>query len=184
MDMEVGIFRTTGRAARPIVATTLRELETVDLLALGEEKGSEAPAIKRLSDRHHALARNLASGMGESEAAIMCGYAASRVSILKDDPAFKELLAFYRNDVSAQYRDLHQRLSGLAMDAAEELSDRLEAAPEDISVGQLMEITKMGADRTGYGPQTSSTNVNINVDLASRLQKARERVEERKRLEG
>ena len=118
--------------------------------------------------------------MSQSEAAIVCGYDGSRVSILLDDPAFKELLSFYRADVNAQYRDLHVRLSGLALDAAEELSMRLEEKPEDISITALMELTKMGADRTGHGPQSSTTNLNVNVDLAGRLQRARERVDARK----
>ena len=170
------VFRTRGRAARPIVAEVVRELGPADLGLLGEERGSTPSALKRLSDRHHALARNLASGMAPGEAAIMSGYVLSRVSILQDDPAFRELVAFYRRDVEFSYRDLHQRLSGLALDAAEELADRLETEPEKVSVGQLMEITKMGADRTGFGPQSSTTNVNVNVDLAGRLQRARERV--------
>lgn len=147
---------------------------------LQEEKGSKPSALKRLSERHHALARNLASGMSPSEAAVICGYALSRVSILQDDPAFQELLAFYRQDVELAYRDLHTRLSGLALDAADELADRLEENPETISVGQLMEVVKLGADRTGFGPQSSSTNLNVNVDLASRLQAARERVASRR----
>lgn len=179
LDLDQPIFRTRGRAAKPVTASVVRELDAADLTLLQEEKGSSAPALKRLSERHHALARNLASGMSPSEAAITCGYSTSRVSILQDDPAFQELLAFYRADVEHQYRDLHTRLSGLALDAADELAARLEEDPESVSIGQLMEITKMGADRTGFGPQSSSTNLNVNVDLASRLQAARERVARR-----
>jgi hypothetical protein len=183
MELDHAVFRTRGRAQREVVATTVRELEGGDLQLLGAEKGSEPSALKRLSDRHHALARNLASGMGAGEAGLVCGYVASRVSILQTDPAFRELIEFYRRDVTAQYRDLHQRLSGLALDAAEELADRLETEPEKVSIGQLMEITKMGSDRTGHGPQTSTTNLNVNVDLAGRLQRARERVAQRQ-IEG
>lgn len=179
MDIDPDMFRTRGRAARPLVAEVVRELEVVDLRALGVEKGSEPSALKRLSERHHALARNLASGMEAGEAGLVAGYVASRVSILQNDPAFKELVEFYRRDVTAQYRDLHQKLAGLALDAAEELGERLESEPEKVSIGQLMEITKMGADRTGFGPQSSQTNVNVNVDLATRLQAARQRVASR-----
>lgn len=179
MDLAPDLFRTVGRAKRVITAEVVRELEPSDLVHLGAEKGSEPSALKRLSDRHHALARNLASGMEPGEAGMLCGYVNSRVSILQADPAFKELVEFYRRDVTAQYRDLHQRLSGLALDAAEELAERLEAEPEKVSIGQLMEITKMGADRTGFGPQSSTTNLNVNVDLASRLQEARKRVASR-----
>lgn len=179
-DLDLTPFRTRGRAKREVVAVQVRELQRDDLLLLGEEKGSQAPALKRLTDRHHALARCLASGMRPGDAAITCGYDASRVSILQADPAFQELLNFYREDTQAAYRDLHQRLAGLSLDAAEELAHRLEEDMQldekKISIGQLMEITKMGADRTGYGPQSSSTNVNVNVDLASRLEAARKRV--------
>lgn len=190
MNMPLDLFRTTGRAAKPLSAVKVRELEADDLLLLGTEKGSKAPALKRLGDRHHALARSLASGMSPGEAAIVCRYDSSRVSILLDDPAFRELLAFYREDVQRQYLGLHEQLAGLASDAAELLQDKLEADLDlpvegrKITVGQLMEVTKLGADRTGHGPQSSSTNVNVNVDLASRLQEARKRVQSRALIEG
>lgn len=173
-------FRTTGRAALPLHAGQVRELDEGDLALLQQEKGSTAPPLKRLAERHHALARCLASGMEPGQAAVTCGYSASRVSILQADPAFQELLEFYREDVNKAYRDLHERLAGLSLDATDELSARLEeemqAEEKKFSVGQLLEIAKMGADRTGFGPQTSSTNVNINVDMAARLKAARERV--------
>lgn len=113
----------------------------------------------------------------------MCGYVANRVSILQNDPAFKELVEFYRREVNEKYRDLHEQLGEIAGEAAEEIMTRLEDKPEEISLGALMELTKMGADRTGFGPQTSSTNININVGVADRLKLARERVQQR-RIEG
>lgn len=177
MELDLDLpFRTAGRAARPIIASVVRPLDRADLVLLQEEKGSKPSALKRLSERHHALARNLASGMSPGDAGITCGYSASRVSILQDDPAFRELLEFYREDVNKQYRDLHTRLSGLALDAAEELAERLEEDPTQFSIGQLQETLRLGADRTGYGPQSSSTNLNVNVDMAGRLQRARERI--------
>ena len=179
MELGLDIFRTTGRAPKPVHAAVVRELEGGDLLLLGEEKGVKASAIKRLSDRHHSLARALASGMAPGQAGLTCGYSNSRVSILIDDPTFKELLVFYRQDVHNEYLGLHEQLSGLAKDAAAEIADRLEEDPTSISIGQLLEITKMGADRTGHGPATSQTNINLNVNLADRLQRARERVASR-----
>lgn len=183
MDQPLDIpFRTRGRAAKSLVFAEVRALDAADLSLLGEEKGSRAPALKRLGDRHHALARCLASGMTEADAALACGYVGSRVSILKSDPAFKELLAFYRDDTDRAYRDMHERLAGLSRDAVDELHTRLEedmqAEEKKISVGHLLEIAKMGADRTGHGPQ-SSQNVNVNVGIASRLEAARRRVADR-----
>lgn len=179
-------FRTRGRAAKPLHFAEVRTLDACDVALLGEEKGSTTPPLKRLSEKHHALARCLASGMSEADAAIACGYVLSRVSVLKADPAFQELLEFYRDDVDKAYRDLHARLAGLSMDAADELSERLErdmqSEEKEISIGHLLEITKMGADRTGHGP-SSNQNVNVNVNLASRLEAARKRVQERKVIE-
>lgn len=166
-------------------AVQVRELDEDDIALLGEEKGSKAPALKRLSERHHALARCLASGMEPGDAAITCGYVASRVSILQADPAFQELLAFYRQSVETKYLDMHGVLAGLSLDAAMELRERLELEMQSdekkLTFGQLGELVKLGADRTGFGPQSSQ--VNVNVDLAGRLQAARERVAQR-RIEG
>lgn len=175
-------FRTRGRAARDVAFAEVRALAETDIALLGAEKGSKAPPLKRLGDRHHALARCLASGMSDGDAAIACGYVQSRVSILKGDPAFQELLAFYREDTDRAYRDMHERLAGLSRDAVDELHARLEedmeAEEKKIGIGHLLEIAKMGADRTGHGPQSSQT-VNVNVGIAARLEAARRRVADR-----
>jgi hypothetical protein len=115
-------------------------------------------------------------------AAVAVGIQGSTVSILCADPAFKELLAFYRSETDAAYRSLHEELSGISMDAAAEIRKRLE---DDEMVGKmsldtLTELVKMGADRTGFGPQSKSTNVNVTVDFGARLEAARKRVAERK----
>lgn len=179
--------RTTGRAAVPVTASVVRELDEQDLLLLQEEKGSKTPPLKRLSERHHSLARCLASGASPGDAAITCNYTPSRVSILLDDPAFQELVAFYRRDVNAQYLGMHEVLAGLSFDAANELRERLEAEMQSeeksMTIGQLTELVKVGADRTGFGPQSSSTNVNVNLDFAARLEAARKRVSERRALD-
>jgi hypothetical protein len=49
-----------------------------------------------------------------------------------------------------------------------------------MSLDTLTELVKMGADRTGFGPQSKSTNVNVTVDFGARLEAARRRVAERK----
>lgn len=182
MELDPDLFRTRGRARADVAAVQVRELEEADLHALATtERATKAPPLKRLAERHHALARCLASGMEPGNAAIVCGYDRSRVSILQADPAFKELVTFYAADVQEKYMDLHGVLAGLSLDAAMELRERLEADMQaddkSISVGQLMELTKLGADRTGFGP--SSTSLNVNVDMAGRLEAARKRVRAR-----
>lgn len=177
MDLEISP-RTRGRAALPLTPVKVRDLSLSDLGLLSSEKGSEAPNIKRISNRHHTLARLLASGMGPGEAAIVAGYSASRISILQDDPLFKDLVTFYKKDVDAQYLDMHERIAGLSVDALEELRQRLEEEPDSFSNGMLLDIMTKTADRSGNGPTSTSTQVNVNVNLADRLEAARKRVAE------
>lgn len=180
MDLDLDSIRTTGRARRSVSAEVVRALDTTDLVLLTEEKGSKPSALKRISERHHALARLLAQGTPPGEAGIITGYDASRVSILQADPSFKELVVFYRQDVNREAADLRKEMFGLSVDATRALRDRLEDSIEDFSVGQLLEVAKMGADRTGHGPSSTTTNLNVNVDLANRLEAARKRVADRK----
>ena len=181
-DLLLETVRTSGRPSREADFEVLGPISEAELVVMQEPRSVTAPALKRLTERHHALARNLAAGVPPGEAAIVCGYDISRVSILQADPSFKELLKFYRNDVERHYAGVHETLSALAKDAGEELRQRLEDDPESLSVGQLVEITKMGADRTGFGP-SSKQDVNISVGIADKLQAARRRVNERKILE-
>lgn len=181
--MSLGLdIRTIGRASVPLVTREVRELVPEDIALLGDERGIKPLPIKRISERHHALARALASGTPSGEAAIVVGLTPSRVSILLDDPSFKELVAFYRTKVEAQYIGMHEVLAGLSKDAALELQRRLEEEPDDLTVNALVEITKMGSDRTGFGPK-STQDVNVNVGLSARLQEARERVAARRMID-
>lgn len=180
MDLGLDIFRTVGRAKLVLEPKVVGVVNTTDLQALAVEKGSTSKPLQRITDRHHALARNLAAGMGESEAAYICGISLSRVSILKQSPAFQELLEFYREDASKFYKDMHERLANISMDAVQVLHDKLEDDPDGMSVNQLLELVKLGADRTGFGPQTSSTQVNVHVGVADRLEAARARLKERR----
>jgi hypothetical protein len=180
MDLTLPI-RLSGRAPAALVAAEVRELSPEDFALLATERGVEPAPLKRLGERHHALAKLLAQGTSPGEAAVVTGLSPSRVSILKADPTFQDLVAFYREKVDAAYVDMHSTLAGLSLDAAQELRDRLEEEPEKISVGQLLEITKLGADRTGFGPK-STQDVNVNVGLADRMQAARERAEARRRV--
>lgn len=180
MDLDLDMFRTRGRASRELSAVTIRELEPADFEMLDVEKGSTAAPLKRLSDRHHSLARHIAAGVGPGEAAIICGYDISRVSILQADPTFAELVLFYRDVKEREFRDVQGKLAGIASDALDELQTRIEDEPEKLSVTQLMALVTMGTDRTGNGPQSSTTNLNVNVGVASRLEEARKRVAERR----
>lgn len=168
-------LRTTGRAAKPLSVEIERELDAMDISMLLEEKGVKAPTVINLRERHHALARHIAEGKKPGEAALLCRYSQSRVSILLDDPAFQELVAHYRECVNAEFVDFQAKLADLAIDAAHILQDRLEDKPETISDAMLLQIVTVGADRTGHGPSQKS-EVNIKIGLAERLASAQTRI--------
>ena len=155
---------------RPIVESDLVRLSM-------EEKLVKPNPIKRLSSRHHALARCIAGGMSSGEAAISCGYLTSSVSILLSDPTFAELVAKYRANIEAKFLGVQEKIAGLAEDAFDILQDRVNSDPDKIDTRDLMEIAKLAADRSGNGPQRNTT-VNVNIGLADRLEAARRRMSE------
>lgn len=178
MDLGLNLHKSNMRGRKPVDLQVCGtgELSRADVELLKVERGLKAPTLKRLSDRHHALARDIAWGMTTSEAAVYHGYAYTRVCMLKADPSFQELVNHYRKIPDQHRADVIERMTGMTVDAVEELRRRLEDEPEDMSVGQLIEITKLGADRTGSGPQSSSLNVHVHTGLAEKLEAARKRV--------
>lgn len=177
-----------GRAPGPFTHALVRVLrpEDCELLAALPRPTGQAPPLQRLSNRHHSVARLLAQGYRPSEAATIVGYSYNRISILQNDPAFKELVEFYRTSADREARSNFERLSGLAADAADLLQERMEEKPEEISNGQLLEIIKVGADRSGNGPSSSNVNININANIAEKMKAAREqaRAASAKQIEG
>jgi len=186
----LGLRLTNKPSKRLLLEEVAGPITEADLIRLAEAdtRGVEgAAAIKKLRSKHHLLAKLLAGGAGETEAGIVAGYVPSRVSVLKADPMFQELMAFYSQGVRERYYDMHEGLAALSADALEELRDKLEESPEDFSVGQLLEVVKMGADRTGFGP-SQKTQVDVTVGVSDKLRRARERVtaaalEQHQRLE-
>jgi hypothetical protein len=151
-----------------------RELDMSDIEALLGERGVAAPQIVNIRERHHALARHIAEGKKPGEAAILCRYSQSRMSVLLADPAFNELVAHYREVVNENFVDFQKKLADLAIDAASILQDRMEDTPDEMSDSLLLQVVQVGADRTGHGP-SQKTEINVKVGLASRIASAHER---------
>jgi hypothetical protein len=85
-------------------AAVVRELTADDLQAIvNRPEGAKAPAssglglISRMRNSHHRIAQLLASGMTCGQVALMTRYAPEYINRLSnEDPAFAEILAFYR----------------------------------------------------------------------------------------
>lgn len=156
--------RASAEDSRP---TVLRELTPADLamLASGERRGNAlAPQpLVALTYAHHAAARMIAEGMSNVEVSFATGYHPQRISGLRQDPAFAELVAHYASRVEAKYLDTHARLGAVGMLAvdriAERLSDDLTAAT--LSVKTLREVAEMALDRSIAPSVRAGTTVNV-----------------------
>lgn len=173
--MDLDIPKTMGRPAKPITFAVTRHLEARDMQATALSVGSKPAPIARLRDSHHELAKCLALGMKPADASVATGYSLSRISILQADSTFAELIQHYRSLGTETFLDVQKRMGTLGLTAMQLLQERMEEAPEEMSDKDLREISRDMLDRIGYGPQTKSTNVNVNVDLSARLDAARQR---------
>lgn len=157
-----------------------RDLTPADLTVVGGVSlGVSTPSIKKIRHIHHSLARLLAEGRKPVECSAITGYSQSRISILQRDPAFSELVEYYKTQVEAQYTDIHAKLAVLGTMAIEELQDRLEGDGEEgppLSNKELMalaELTldrsvappKAGAGRAGQGPAVSGGGPLITIQF-------------------
>ena len=142
-------------------AMIVRDLTEEDVRKLwGMKDGdlsSEPPPRQKLKHAHHNLARLLASGVPHMECHYQTGYNISTISILLNDPSFKDLVEYYKSQVNEQFLNVHERLASLSMDVVTELQDRLENEPDEFTNSELKGLLETTLDRTGHGP-TSSVN--------------------------
>jgi len=161
-------------SVRPL---TREDLALVMEKRVGEDGRPIQGAVRRFRDPHHRVARLFAAGLRIQEVADRSGYSYQRVHTLSTDPAFQELIAKYREKVDASFVanvDEFYDLATSNMRKAETMiAERLEAAEEediDIPLKTLVDISGDRMDRFGYGKR--QTNLNVNADFASLLEKA------------
>lgn len=157
--------------------TNIRVLSKEDLAVLRERRDEQAPLITRLKDPHHRLARLLAAGLPDTEAGPLSGYSLGRISQLRADPTFRSLVESYRQKVTQAYIEQVDHLQELAISnmvkAERMIAEKLDAADEDgesVPVRILDTLAQGRMDRFGYGKK--QTNLNVNVDFASQLERA------------
>lgn len=177
MNLAYGNIRTTGRAARLPEALNVRALSATEVDAhSAREVGEKVPPLKRLSSRHRHLARLIACGRTTSEAALATGLTASRVSILRSDPTFCELVAHFQHERDELFESFEKQMAGLAEDVVAELRTRIEENADQFDNGELERLLSRLADRTGHAPKRVEEK-NINFNIGQRLDEARRRVE-------
>lgn len=154
---------TKGKLLSPLELEVLGAIDVNDLVdrAAAPLPSSEAPSLVKLRQIHHEIARLLASGLSEADVAASTGYSLSRISILKSDPSFKELLAYYSARSEEVFIDVRKRLAMLGTDAVAELQDRLDFKSDSLTNTQLIEITKATLDRAGFNPVAKTESVSV-----------------------
>lgn len=179
-DLGIDFDKALGSRPPPSEVTIVREMTPADYEVAGQASNITDFQPKKLTERHHALARCVAMGMKDHEAAARVGYDKQMLVILKRSPAFLDLVEVYRNEVNMAFVDHAEQLAGLATDAVLAIRDRLEADPDAFGTKMLLEIAAVTGDRAGYGPIKRTENVNVNVSLGEKLALARARVAQMK----
>jgi len=148
----------------PVACTVSRPLTKEDLLRhKASTLGAQTPPLARIRQVHHRLAQLMAQGLKDVEIAAITNYSQSRLSILKNDPAFQELMQHYAQTQQAAFVDTLDILAGLAADTLSELRTRLEEQPETLSNKDLLQLSQLTLDRSGNGPVSTQRNENFNI---------------------
>ena len=179
MDLASDLIRSSGRAAKPLQYEVSRALTVADLALLEPERGTKPSSIKKIRDSHHAVARYIARGLGNNDIRQLTGYSEGRISILKSDPAFSDLVAFYRAHIMSLQDEVdsdgYARAVAIRDTASEIVLDRLLDEFETIPLDQATEIALKFGDRTGIVPASKSSSLNVTLDLADQLAAGRQR---------
>jgi hypothetical protein len=145
------------KPSAPLFIGEPRELTEDDLKELVNPTAlNSAPSqLQRIRSTHHRLAQLVAEGRKGTEISLIMGYSQSRISILQSDPAFQELVAFYKNQQQAIFLDVQERLKDLGLAATEELRERLEENPGGFTVRDLLEVQTKAFDRSVAPPKVN-----------------------------
>lgn len=134
--------------------------------------------LSRVREVHHSMAKMFVAGLNNNEVAERLGYSISRVSIIRNSPAFQELIARYREVDNtawvAQRDDYWEDIRAAGRRSIRKIIERLDADDDnevtEIPLRDLLKIHDSTADRVGY--HRKSTKENINIDFAARLEAA------------
>lgn len=181
MDLTDLLAPPPPRGRQPLEGAYVRDLVEADVSALWDLQPGDldipGQSILKIRNVHHSLAKLLAEGRKLQEISLITGYNPAYICTIQNDPAMANLITYYKSQVDETYVNVHERLATISMVAAEELMERITEKPETFTNREAMELVALAADRTGHGPQSRNTQVNVNIDLATRLENARLRVE-------
>lgn len=176
MDLDLNdLVKRGGAKPTSIHMLEVGEIGEGDIPTLQAERDSKAPPRKKMRYRHHTLAKALATGATPGTAAILAGFTLPTVSILQNDPAFKELIAFYSQDANKTFDLINEKKLGITSQALDLVAERFAKEPEKIKTDTAWSIAREGLDRSGHAPRAQAqTEVHIHANFAEKLKIARE----------
>lgn len=168
-------------SAVPLQVEVVRPLTVEDVPALagkGEVQAINPPTLKSLRYSHHQLARLLAEGSEQADAALITGYDPEYISrLVTTDKAFQGLLAHYKGEVQLKFVDVLERMRSLGLSTLDEIQRRLEEEGTELTMRELMELAELtlvkptarlpagasnGAGQQGqHGPGPGGVTVNV-----------------------
>jgi hypothetical protein len=159
------VLREVTEADLPLLRDELREHNWAKLRA-----GQGVGALTALRQGHQALAQSLAAGMSPEEAAWATGRSVQGVRSLLSDPAFEELLAYYRENQRERDFNAFERLVTLGGTAMGILQERLEESPDKFSNNELRTLMEASMDRSaaparGAGSGQGGTHGAVSVNI-------------------
>lgn len=178
-----------GGDINPTRVLGVRALTREDLAQLQLPAVIRSTTVKAIRESHHDVARLLVSGLSNIEVAEHTGYSLNRIVQLKASPAFQELMATYRGVVNDAWAATHDaaystiaRSTRKAWRQVEEHLDEADETGEKIPLKTLLAVAADGSDRVGF--MKKSSQLNVNVDFAKRLEEAIARSKQPKTIEG
>jgi len=161
---------------KAVLWEVIRSLKVPDDLPL---LSTSLPAAKQtltqIRHSHHQLAQMLATGTKQEECALITGYSPVYISILKTDPTFNDLVAYYAAQREVVFVDAIERMRSLGLSTLDELQARLEEDPTQFSNRELFEqaelmlVKPMAATRSAHLQTASNpangTGIQLNVNF-------------------
>lgn len=122
------------------------------------------PKLQELRSVHQKMARLFASGISAAEVAAQTGYSVGYVGMLRNDPAFAELIATYKGMAELEFIEnakLKAQLNRTAMEVAQQ---RLTEEPEKIANKDLFSLIKETSEAPAQvlPPAPAPTQIQVN----------------------
>lgn len=113
--------------------------------------------MSKIREKWHNVARLVSKGMTHRLVASITGYDPNYLSVLLNNPAMQELVEMYRIQAGSAAEVITEKLRTVGGKALEKLAEKIDA--DGLNANELIQASKLGLDRSGHGPSSSTTHV-------------------------